>query len=151
VSESGVVTREWRYGDKTVFYEGEVDQNSRPHGEGNLRVLWDDGNEAFYVGQFKDGLYHGRGQMTYAGGAVYEGDWVNHEKHGEGTYNFANEDIYVGQFKDDNFHGKGEFTFADGRWFEGEWNAGSLTNAKIFSAAGELVKTLGELRIRVVK
>lgn len=28
-----------------------------------------------YVGNFKDGMQHGKGVFTWANGAVYDGDW----------------------------------------------------------------------------
>ena len=53
-----------------------------------------------YVGQFKDGKYHGKGTYIFKNGNKYVGDFKNGKFHGKGTYIFTNGDKYVGEFKD---------------------------------------------------
>lgn len=36
-----------------------------------------------YTGDFVQGQRHGQGTFFYAGGATYEGEWKNNKKHGE--------------------------------------------------------------------
>ena len=38
--------------------------------------------------------------MRYDHGDVYEGQWRNRKKHGEGTYTFADGGQYKGQYRD---------------------------------------------------
>ena len=59
--------------------------------------------EQKYVGQFKDGKFHGQGTYTGADGRRYVGEW-----------------------KDDKFHGRGTFNYPDGRVEEGIWKYGRL-------------------------
>lgn len=36
-----------------------------------------------YIGDFVNGERHGYGKFIYAGGAVYDGEWVCNKKHGK--------------------------------------------------------------------
>lgn len=56
----------------------------------------------------------GKGTMTYDGGAVYEGDFVNGVYEGEGKYRWDDGDEYEGQWKNGECNGKGIFRGADG-------------------------------------
>uniref|UniRef100_A0A663NAC7 Radial spoke head 10 homolog B2 n=1 Tax=Athene cunicularia TaxID=194338 RepID=A0A663NAC7_ATHCN len=94
------------------IYEGQWEKNVR-HGKGRMRWLtdnqeymgqWEYGiqhgygthiwflkrkpvsqyplrNE--YIGDFVNGERHGHGKFVYAGGAVYDGEWVCNKKHGK--------------------------------------------------------------------
>ena len=53
-----------------------------------------------YVGQFKDGKFHGKGTYIFKNENKYVGDFKNGKFHGKGTYIFTNGDKYVGEFKD---------------------------------------------------
>ncbi len=97
---------------------------------------------ASYVGEFKDGLYHGLG--TYIQGDLkYVGEFKGGNRHGQGTqnngqyYKYVGEQkdgrfdgqgtltdyrgTYVGEFKDHDRHGMGIFTSTRGNISEGEW------------------------------
>jgi len=53
---------------------------------------------------------------------IYEGNTVNHKKHGKGILKNQNgELIYVGNFKDDLFHGRGCLTLNNHDEYEGEF------------------------------
>ena len=67
-----------------------------------------------YVGEFKDGKYHGQGTATYADGGKYIGEFKDGNKNGQGTYIYANGNTYVGEFKDDERNGQGVFYAANG-------------------------------------
>ena len=44
----------------------------------------------------------------------YVGEWKNGKFHGQGTFISKNGSKYVGEFKDGNYHGQGTYTYADG-------------------------------------
>ena len=44
-----------------------------------------------YTGDFKDGKRHGTGKYIYPNGDIYEGEWKNNIREGEGT--FTHEEI----------------------------------------------------------
>ena len=60
-----------------------------------------------YVGEWKDGGYHGQGTYTWAKGDKYVGEWKDHEEHGQGTYTYADGEKYVGEWADGKSKGKG--------------------------------------------
>ena len=39
----------------------------------------DDDNDGKYVGEFKDGTFHGQGTLTWKDGKKYEGEWKNNK------------------------------------------------------------------------
>ena len=52
-----------------------------------------------YEGHFKMGKHHGKGRLKYeATGDCYNGDWLEGEITGEGTFTFSNGDMYAGEF-----------------------------------------------------
>jgi hypothetical protein len=40
----------------------------------------------------------GKGIMRYANGDIYEGDWLDHELHGYGTFTFSDGRKYIGEY-----------------------------------------------------
>ncbi len=96
-----------------------------------------------YVGEFLNGERHGQGSYTWPGGDRYVGEFRNQKFHGQGTFTFANGDRYAGEFKDDQFHGKGSFTSAKGDKYVGEFvnqkfnGKGTLTAANGDKYVGE--------------
>ena len=54
------------------------------------------------------------GTITYANGDKYVGEYKDGKYHGKGTYTYRDGKKYVGEFKDDTFHGQGTATYANG-------------------------------------
>jgi hypothetical protein len=90
------------------------------------------GNE--YIGEWKDGKYHGNGTLIYANGGRYEGEWKSGKRHGHGSRDFSNS-AYVGEWKNDKFNGHGSFISHNNILHVGEWKdserhgTGTLTDA----------------------
>ena len=99
-------------------YVGEF-KNGNWHGQGT--VSFPEG--AKYIGEFDDGVFSGIGTITYSNGNEYAGDWNNGKPNGVGTFTFRRApysgDKYSGSFKDGNQNGQGTYTWADGRKFVG--------------------------------
>ena len=68
-----------------------------------------------YVGEYKEGKFHGQGTFTTNGGK------------------------YVGEFKDGREHGQGTYIYHDGRKYEGEWKDGREWNGTGYNKNGEIV------------
>ena len=85
-------------------------------------VTLPDGNH--YVGEFRDGLYHGHGTATLPDGETYVGALKDGKRDGQGTATYPDGRKYVGEWKDDKAHGKGTATYADGREYTGEFRQG---------------------------
>ena len=64
----------------------------------NLGVL---SNIKSYSGDYKNGLYHGKGRLEFKDGSVYEGQFENNKMHGYGKIFFKDGSIYQGNFKND--------------------------------------------------
>jgi hypothetical protein len=41
-----------------------------------------------YMGEWKNGVKHGKGVMTYTDGSIYKGQWVDGHREGDGTYTY---------------------------------------------------------------
>tara|TARA_Y100000310_G_scaffold277399_1_gene295116 strand:- start:577 stop:1131 length:555 start_codon:yes stop_codon:yes gene_type:complete len=86
-------------------------------------------NGDHYIGQTSGGLPHGKGAMKFFNGpAFYQGDFLNGEMHGIGTYIWSanpTPDFYTGEFSNGKFHGQGTYTWIiDGeisKSYKGEW------------------------------
>ena len=79
-----------------------------------------------YVGERKDGKYHGQGTLTYSYDDQYRGEFKGEfkdgEYHGQGTLTYHNGSVYVGRFNVGYRNGQGTFTSPDGEKYVGEWN-----------------------------
>lgn len=98
-------------------YEGYIDKDGQPQGHGKMK--WADST---YVGDFKDGLAHGRGKVTFDDGSTYEGDWLDDKKHGKGKYTYPDDKFYEGDWLSDQRHGQGKVTYDNDDVYEGEWD-----------------------------
>jgi hypothetical protein len=73
-----------------------------------------------YDGEWKDGTRHGNGVQTYTTGK-YDGEWMQNTRHGKGAITYMSGDTYDGEWQYDKRHGQGVFTWADGTSYVGEY------------------------------
>ena len=96
-------------------YSGQwLDGERHGHGE----VEFADGSR--YVGDFQHGLASGKGTWT-SRGSMYQGSWRDGKKHGEGQFNGANGTVYQGQWQHGRRDGYGRQQFPGGGIYEGDW------------------------------
>ena len=93
-------------------------------------------------------LKNGKGEMKYANGDVYSGNWESNQKSGQGSFStkndayvyngewdknqqngkgnakYANGDVYDGDWKNDFHDGTGKMTYANGSVYTGNWKDG---------------------------
>ena len=105
-------------------WEGEWENDKEQNGFGTIQKK----NDEVYYGSVENGLYHGKGKLTYEKRSridFYEGDWVNGKKTGSGIMQFRNEESYEGEWLDDQYHGYGVFRYKENNSFiekyEGQW------------------------------
>jgi hypothetical protein len=63
----------------------------------------------------------------------YEGETVDHLRHGEGKSVYENGDCYLGTFYESNKHGKGGYYFLNGDILEGTWQQGALVGKSLLT------------------
>jgi hypothetical protein len=94
-----------------------------------------------YVGEFKDGKFHGQGTITFSAphksaGEKYVGEYKDHKLHGQGTGTFSapNKNAgekYVGEHKDGKPHGQGTLTFSAPHKYAVDKYVGEFKNGKL--------------------
>ena len=70
--------------------------------------------EGKYIGEFKDGIYEGRGYLIDNDKNIYNGSFKSGKKCGEGELNMINGEKYIGMFKDNKYNGKGKLLDSKG-------------------------------------
>ena len=59
----------------------------------------------YYIGDYKDGVMHGKGDYYWNRGHVYNGEWENGKRNGHGTMTYPDGTKKTGEWKDDKFLG----------------------------------------------
>jgi len=85
--------------------------------------------KVYYVGGFKGALssenFHGIGEFYVDGKKIYEGEWLNGEKSGKGTYysqfSDGSNSKYQGEWLNNKKNGKGVLYNDGKKYYEGEW------------------------------
>ena len=88
-----------------------------------------DVNAPIYVGEKKDGRYHGKGRLIYPETDIREsfsGSFENGEMCGFGMLRYRNGDKYEGEWKNGKYEGFGILTLVSGKTFEGEFKNGDI-------------------------
>ena len=100
-----------------------VTDNSSRNYTGKAQVVYPTGD--LYEGDFLEGQRSGNGTYTYLEkGEKYDGEWLNNLKHGIGKATYA-EGEYFGRFENGKRHGEGVFKYKKNRdIFSGSWKHG---------------------------
>ena len=113
------------------IYEGKF-KNGVPHGPGEFKTT-----SCTYIGDFKDGMRHKHGKMTWKNGDTYDGEFKKDHMNGFGTYMCSNGDKYEGEWKNSFRHGRGIFSTLISK-YEGEWKLDKRNGrGQMFYASGE--------------
>ena len=93
-------------------------------------------------GQPSRKVKHGKGKIIFAGTATssgnqvgmeeYDGDWVDDQMHGQGTYKFTSGNEYTGEFDKGVMHGFGKMNYADGSSYEGQWKGNLMSGEGVY-------------------
>jgi hypothetical protein len=68
-----------------------------------------------YVGEFKDGKYHGQGSYLFSDGRRYVGELKDGKRSGQGVFMLLDGTRYIGDYKDDKWNGVGSIYSASGQ------------------------------------
>jgi len=120
------------FGTLTGSYTGAW-KDSMPNGEGVFTVgepyegiggwYWNKGDTI--SGTFVDGLLNGRGEEK-GGDYLYVGEYRNGLYNGRGRIDYPDGSFYEGEFKNGSFDGLGKMSYADGTVFDGTWEGGDF-------------------------
>jgi hypothetical protein len=121
-------------------------KNGKKHGKGKMVYVEDATHYAgeVYEGEWKDDKRDGNGKYTWPDGDVYVGEYKDGKRNGKGKYTVnsgSNKgDVYDGEFKDNNPNGYGEWTKSDGSvYHEGIWKDGAPVRFHALLTPGESV------------
>ena len=98
----------------TIYYHQSKEKALNGHGT----TISTNGSK--YVGEFKDGKYHGQGQLC-----------IGDQKYDHDEYN--------GEFSQGEFEGEGTCRWADGRKYVGEWKEGKKWTGKEYCKDRKLI------------
>jgi len=105
-----------------LAYKGQW-KSGRFNGYGHLKYK----NGSEYIGQFVDGVKHGKGWYSSSSGYEYEGDWLKGKQSGAAKIQYKNGDVYTGEVKDSLRDGFGElYQVSSTRNFKGCWDKDNL-------------------------
>lgn len=110
-------------------YTGEVNVDSGlPHGSSGT-MIYDSSSTSSsadndttyskiqqYQGEWHQGFWHGQGTCELQNGDIYQGEFVQHERHGNGEYTWKTSNnnkqrLYQGLFHHNQRHGHGKYTW----------------------------------------
>ena len=77
--------------------------------KGGFGKLYNDEGRLIYEGEYKNGLRNGEGTYYYAQGLRYEGDFVNGLREGNGVFYWEDGTRWEGPFKNNEMNGEGKF------------------------------------------
>jgi hypothetical protein len=121
-----------------LYYVGEF-RNGLYHGHEELKTTIGANCNDRYVGDFKDGHKHGRGKFQYTNGDSYDGFWVLGQQYGYASILYADKyEKYTGHVRDGLRHGSGEYQFADGTRYAGDFLEDQMVGyGELFYVNGE--------------
>lgn len=76
-------------------------------------------DKGVYEGEFVNGERSGQGKYTWDNGNIFEGEYKNDKRNGKGVIIWKVGDKYEGDFVDSFRTGKGKYTWASGNYYEG--------------------------------
>lgn len=101
-----------------------------PELNGYIEFHWNNGD--IYNGDFVDGQMTGNGTYYYANGTKYIGDFLNGNRHGQGIlYDGNGNEVYDGSWKDGFFSGEGTYHFPNNSKYQNIWENGTCNGGKI--------------------
>ncbi|SEA20909.1 C13 family peptidase [Microbulbifer marinus] len=83
-----------------------------------------------YAGSLQNGLFHGKGELSWPDGRHYEGEFVQGRISGRGRFDYGDGCFYEGEFLDGELSGHGRYECAEGVW-EGEFQQGELLKGSV--------------------
>ena len=130
-------------GPQYIFFteSGETRDTSRDY-TGYATATYTNGE--IYEGDFNDGIREGNGTYRYLNGNVYSGKWKDNRKHGIGKMTYDERGEYNGFWENGRRHGEGIFKYPNGDTFSGWWRFGVKEGAATYYFAETGMKMIGD-------
>jgi 1-phosphatidylinositol-4-phosphate 5-kinase len=90
-----------------------------------------------YNGQWQNDYRTGNGICYFANGDVFQGLW-KYDQMIRGLYRKANGEMYDGELKDGYFDGYGKYYWPNGKWFEGIFVQNKLSKGMLYTMDGKI-------------
>lgn len=103
-------------------------------------------NKDVYEGQYVDGKRDGEGTYNYNNGDKYVGNFKEGKREGKGSYSFKSGATYTGEFKDNKFNGQGTYIFPNGNKYTGEFADNTFNGEGTLVAADGTVIHKGKFK-----
>ena len=126
-TKSGI---KWKtFGDEKFHrkYKGEI-KDGKPNGVG---ILIEKGtNQYVYIGEWLNGMFHGKGKELLSKDTTYEGDFKKGKFDGIGNFQMWNGDYYEGEWREGRRNGRG-FGQLEYYSFNGDWKNNQFVSGKV--------------------
>ncbi|MDM8562056.1 hypothetical protein QUF54_01745 [Candidatus Marithioploca araucensis] len=86
---------------------------------GKITIKWPNGD--VYEGEYLNGKRTGQGMYSWTNGDRYAGEFMAGKRHGMGIFFWRNGDRYAGEYVNDLRHGKGLYKWANGDRYQGDF------------------------------
>ena len=125
-----------------ITENNETKSSSRGYtGQGTAK--YDNGD--IYEGDFQDGHRLGNGIYRYMkSGHKYDGEWLNNVKQGIGKMEYQNVGVYQGFWENGRRHGEGLFTYKNGDVYSGWWKFGDKEGYGTYEFKETQMKMIGD-------
>ena len=94
-------------------------------------------NDGVYEGDILNYQPHGKGTFKYKAGYSFTGDFVKGSPNGKGLMEYDNGNIYKGEYKDWKITGYGEYTWTNGDTYKGLFKNNTFHGKGIFYSKSE--------------
>lgn len=101
------------------------------------------GNRMHYVGKVKNAKANGYGVAILDTGSRYQGDWIDNQRHGEGTFYWPDGEYYIGSYANDQRNGMGSYYWPNGEKYTGQWKNDKRNGEGAFYDSEGIVITRG--------
>lgn len=101
------------------------------------------GNRMHYVGKVKNAKANGYGVAIVDTGSRYQGDWIDNQRHGEGTFYWPDGEYYKGSYANDQRNGMGSYYWPNGEKYTGQWKNDKRNGEGAFYDSDGIVITRG--------
>ena len=111
----------------------------------NGKRMYEYSDESVYDGEWRNGKRNGQG-IYQSDETLYEGEWKDDIMNGKGKMTERNGDIYEGEFLDGKKHGKGTSITYDGRKYVGDFVNGVIEGNGILTDSSTKTRYEGQFK-----